>query len=99
MGLNTSGMDMDERTASPRSPLSRTAGTRWFMSLATQRNGTISRSKSPREAAVAGAKSSAKAMSIWVDEIRLVGTRNLPLGLLMSNRKLTMEGLRLSCRW
>ncbi len=98
MGLNTSGMDIEERTASPRSPRRRTTGARWLMSLATQRKGTISRSKLPPDAAVAEAKSSAKAMSICVEEIRLEGTRNLRLGALRSKRKLTIAGLWLICR-
>ena len=71
-------MDMEERTASLKSPLRITTGSRAFMSLDTHRKGTISRSKSPSEAAVAGAKSSVSAMSIGVDEIRFVTRNRLP---------------------
>ena len=64
MGLNASGMDIDERIASPMSPLRSTTGRRVFISLATQRNGTIRLSKSRREAVVAGPNRSARARSI-----------------------------------
>ena len=99
MGLNTSGMDIDERTASLRSPRRITTGPRWFMSLATQRKGTIRRSKSPSAAAVAGANSSVRAMSICVEEIRFRGTRSrFPEGLSTSMRRLKNAGLLPTCR-
>ena len=71
-------MDIDERTASLRSPLRITTGSRAFMSLETHRKGTIRRSKSPLAAAVAGAKSSVSAMSIGVEESRFVTRNRLP---------------------
>ena len=99
MGLNTSGMDIDERTASLRSPRRITTGPRWFMSLATQRKGIIRRSKSPSAAAVAGANSSVRAMSICVEEIRFRGARSrFPAGLSTSMRMLRKPGLLPSCR-
>lgn len=92
-------MDIDARTASLRSPLRMTTGPRWFMSLATQRKGTIRRSKSPPEAAVAGAKSSVSAMSICVDESRFVGTwTRWPPGRLRSTRTFRKPGIRPICR-
>ena len=92
-------MAIDERTASLNSPLRSTTGRRWFMSLATQRNGTIRRSKSPSEAAVAGAKSSVSARSICVEEIRFLGTwKRFPAGLSTSISRLRNEGLLPTCR-
>ena len=92
-------MDIDERTASLRSPSHITTGSRWFRSLATQRKGTIRRSKSPSEAAVAGANNSVRAMSICVEEIRFRGTRNrLPEGFSTSIRRLRNAGLLPTCR-
>ncbi len=63
-GGKTTGMAIDARTASARSPdLSSTA--RWRLtSVAMQRKGTISLSKSPRQATLAGLKSCSSAMSI-----------------------------------
>ncbi len=79
MGLNTSGIDIDERTASARSPSRSTTPRRAFMSLATQRKGTIRSSKRPPAAAVAGAKSSIRAISTGVEESRFEGsTKRLP---------------------
>ena len=94
IGLKTRGMDIDERTASLKFPLRMTTGRRWFMSLATQRNGTIRRLKSPSEAAVAGAKSSVSARSTCVEEIRFVGnwTRS-PAGFPRFTRTLRNEGV------
>ena len=62
--ISTTGMAIDARTASARSPdLSSTA--RWRLtSVAMQRKGTISLSKSPRQATLAGLKSCSSAMSI-----------------------------------
>mgnify|MGYP007009084053 CR=1 FL=1 len=92
-------MDIEERTASLSSPRRNTTGRRWFMSLATQRKGTIRRSKSPSAAAVAGANSSVSAMSICVEETRFVGTRNrFPAGPSTSMRRLRNEGLLPTCR-
>ena len=68
------------------------------MSLATQKKGTIRRSKSSPAAAEAGANRSISAMSICVEETRLVGARNLRRGLFRSKRKLTNEGLLPICR-
>ena len=88
-------MDIDERTASLRSPERSTTGSRAFMSLATQRKGTISSSKSPPQAAVAGAKSSVRAMSIWVEEMRFVGVRkSLTESSPRLRRKVTNDGRR-----
>ena len=71
-----------------------TTAPRWFMSLATQRKGTIRRSKSPSQAAVAGAKSSVRARSICVEEMRFVGTwMRFPETSATSMRRLRNEGL------
>ena len=92
-------MDIDERTASLKSPSRITTGPRWFRSLATQRKGTIRRSKSPSAAAVAGANSSVRAMSICVEEIRFRGTRNrFPEGLSTSMRRLKTRDCSPTCR-
>ena len=92
-------MDIDERTARLKSPLRITTGRRLFMSLATQRNGTIRRSKSPCAAAVAGAKSSVRARSTCVEEIRFVGTlTRSPAGFPRFARTLKNEGLLPSWR-
>lgn len=90
-------MDIDERTASHRSPLRITTGSRAFISLDTQRKGTIRRSKSPPAAAEAGANSSVSAISIGVEEIRFVTRKRLP-ELPRFRRTLINDGLWPICR-
>ena len=79
IGLNASGMAIEARTASPRSPVLSTQGLRATRSLATHRNGTMSRSKSPPEAVEAGVSSSASARSICDDEMRWLGSTSRDL--------------------
>ena len=87
-------MDIDERTASHRSPLRITTGSRAFISLDTQRKGTIRRSKSPPAAAEAGANSSVSAISIGVEEITRKRLPELP----RFRRTLINDGLWPICR-